>query len=600
MQELTRSLSELALLNRRLRILCLHGYNGSGSALRGQIAHLLPILSYYGDCVFADAPSLMQGDHGWWHARDNGSEVNYQGWDRSRAALIRLFNEQGPFDGVLGFSQGAILTSVLCGLRHPAGQPPTPEYPFSFSFAIMFGGFSARDTQLSKVYDQRDLYKLPSLHVYGTTDMIVNEVDSMKLARRFDGPRIIIHGGGHIVPSFWKFKETLGYFVKEQFERKGRWLDQQFEQSMAAQATPTPPDRGRALHDDSHAHQAQSSGSGAGLLVPGSADRGRSQSRDPSRSRGASREPSPSPGPVPHTDGEAHRQSGTLTIPLWASGPTSMRVVFPKGHHAQASPILVVFRGGAYSTARGSGEGTVEWAAARGFLAVEVEYGTASTHRYYPDNFADAARAIRLVRSRAKVWNANPDRLALLGYSAGAHLAALVATRPKMHRNYEDDLFDKFSARPNLLILAYGVLSFVDGYHPNAYVRSVNNFFGSDEAFTHEYRQQFSAEYLVDHKTPPTFVWTVERDVLVPPSQSKLFADAMKAQGRDVEYKLYKTGAHGVGLALHAGGDVEGWTQSMLHWVESHWGGGGGASSGSGGGSSGGRKHFFKDLFHKH
>lgn len=261
-----------------------------------------------------------------------------------------------------------------------------------------------------------------------------------------------------------------------------------------------------------------------------------------------------------------------------------MRVVFPKGHHAQASPILVVFRGGAYSTAHGSGQGTVEWAAARGFLAVEVEYGTAATKRYYPDNFDDAARAIRLIRSRAKVWNANPDKLALLGYSAGAHLAALVGTRPKMHRNYEDDLFEKFSARPNLLILAYGVLSFVDGYHPNAYVRSVNNFFGSDEPMSHEFRQQFSAEYLVDHKTPPTFVWTVERDVLVPPSQSKLFADAMKKQNRDVEYKLYKSGSHGIGLALHAGGDVEGWTTTMLDWIEGHWG----------------KKSFFKELFHKH
>lgn len=567
MQGLSRSLSDVSLSNRRLRILCLHGYNGSGTALRTQIGHLLPILSYYGECVFVDAPSLSEGDHGWWHARDYGDRVDYDGWGRTRAALVRIFYEQGPFDGVLGFSQGAILTSILCGLRHPAGQVPTPEHPYMFSFAIMIGGFQARDSYLSTLYDRRGLYKLPSLHVFGTADTIVSETDSMKLARIFEGPRIIIHGGGHVVPNFWKFKETLGYFVKEQYERKGVWLDHQSQQASTAGRAPL----------QSHGGQ-----DGSGLLVPGSAARGRSPSRHPARSR----DPSPSPPADPHSHANADfaRHSGNLVIPLWSipDSPT-MRVVFPKGHHAQASPILVVFRGGGYATPRGSGGGTVEWAAARGFLAVEVDYGTASTGRFYPDNFSDGARAIRLIRSRAKVWHANPDKLALLGYSAGGHLAALLGTRPKMHRNYDDDLFDKFSARPNLLILAYGLLSFVDGYFPNAYSSSVNNFFGSHGAKPLEQRQQFSPEYLVDHKTPPTFLWTVESDVIVPPKHSKLFAEAMQKQGRDVYYKLYKTGYHAIGLALGAGGDVEEWSTTMLQWIEGHWG----------------KKHFLKDLFHR-
>lgn len=505
-------------LKRRLRILCLHGYSGSGTIFRNQITHLLSILSDYGDCIFVDAPSLSEGDSGWWHARENGGTVDYEGWERSRAALVRIFNEQGPFDGVLGFSQGAILTSILCGLRHPPGQPPNPECPFRFSFAVMIGGFQARDTNLSTLYDKRELYKIPSLHTFGTADYIVSEADSMKLAERFDEPRIVIHDGGHVVPDTKEFKATLQVFVKEQYENKGIGLD----------------------------HQGQQ----------------------------ASTSPSPSPSAGPHSiqSDNSARHLEHIVIPLWSTPDSlTMRVVSPKNHHTQRSPILVVFRGGGYATPRGSGEGTVEWAAARGFLAVEVDYGTESSKRYYPDNYSDGARAIRLIRSRAESWNANPDRLVLLGYSAGGHLAALLGTRPMMYRHPDDDLFDKFSARPNLLILAYGVLSFVDGYTPTAFSSSVNNFFGPHAEKTLEQRQEFSPEYLVDQETPPTFVWTVEPDDIVPPNHSKLFAEAMRRQGRDVKYKIYKTGYHAIGLAVGAGGDVEEWPNTMLEWMEGHW-----------------------------
>lgn len=161
----------------RLRILCLHGYLGSASVLRSQCASLIQAVSPYADLVFVDAPSLATGDYGWWHFRSS-----YDGWAKSRAYLAAVFATQGPFDGVLGMSQGAVLTSILCGLD---------EFPFAF--AIMFGGFRAQDPMISPVYTRRKRYAIPSLHVYGTSDNIVAPEASAQLARAFTAPTVVVH-----------------------------------------------------------------------------------------------------------------------------------------------------------------------------------------------------------------------------------------------------------------------------------------------------------------------------------------------------------------------------------------------------------------------
>jgi len=132
----------------RLRILCLHGYHGSADTLRAQVRSLFKGLESWVEFVHVDAPSLSSGDFGWWHAvpsrrsprrGDPGvgtRPMHYDGWDRTRDWAVALFNDQGPFDGVFGFSQGAALSSLLVGLRSPDGMM-TPERPLSFNFAMM-------------------------------------------------------------------------------------------------------------------------------------------------------------------------------------------------------------------------------------------------------------------------------------------------------------------------------------------------------------------------------------------------------------------------------------------------------------------------------
>jgi acetyl esterase/lipase len=261
-----------------------------------------------------------------------------------------------------------------------------------------------------------------------------------------------------------------------------------------------------------------------------------------------------------------------LDVPLWPDRRRpSMRVVLPTTPRSEAAPAIVVFRGGAYASSSGSGAGTAEWIATQGMVGIEAAYGARNTNTFYPANYADGARAIRLVRSRAREWGIDEHRVAVLGYSAGGHLASLVSTQPSVYLDPRDDLASGVSARPDLVVLGYPVISFVDGYSPGAFVGSVDNFFGQNDP-NETLRRQFSNELHVESGHPPVFIWTTADDALVPFTHSKLFAEACRSAGVPVEFTLFPRGPHGMGLALDAPNEARGWTTQLLAWLAQQWG----------------------------
>ena len=147
---------------------------GSAAQLRGQMA----VLELDVELVAIDAPSLARGGNGWWHADD---ELRYRGWSETRALIESL----PPFDGVFGFSQGAVLASLVVGI-------------VPMRFAIMVGGFPSRDPRHAEIYG--DGYAVPSLHVIGRRDGVVPPDRSRLLAEKFIAPTIFEHDGGHVIP----------------------------------------------------------------------------------------------------------------------------------------------------------------------------------------------------------------------------------------------------------------------------------------------------------------------------------------------------------------------------------------------------------------
>jgi hypothetical protein len=170
---------------RDLRMLCLHGYHGSGAILRRQMAPLAAAIPPGVELAYVDAPSLSEGDFGWWHE-------GFRGWERTRDWAVELLRTGPRIDGIFGFSQGAALTGLLAALRD--SDPSIPQ----FEFAIMVGGFTA--TMPQHADPLRHKLTVPSIHVTGRADVIVPRRDSLLLADRFADPLVIEHPGGHVIP----------------------------------------------------------------------------------------------------------------------------------------------------------------------------------------------------------------------------------------------------------------------------------------------------------------------------------------------------------------------------------------------------------------
>lgn len=210
---------------KKLRILCLHGYHGNASILKEQMRMLTGELDHLAEFVHVDAPSLSQGDFGWWHAVTeehpalNGSAgvgsgvTRYKGWATTRERMIALLAEK-KFDGIFGFSQGAALAALLVGLRAPDGKT-TPDKPLAFDFAMMAAAFLANDPALATLYESRASYDLPSLHIIGRSDSIVPGEASRMAAAKFARPVVLEHGGSHIIAGTPEIRKQLAFFLEE-------------------------------------------------------------------------------------------------------------------------------------------------------------------------------------------------------------------------------------------------------------------------------------------------------------------------------------------------------------------------------------------------
>ena len=185
---------------RDLRVLCLHGYHGTGPTLRRQLAPLAAALPANIEYVYADAPSLASGDFGWWHE-------GFSGWERTRDWIVELLRSGPPVDGLFGFSQGAALTGLLAALRESPGAPDGLD----FGFAIMVGGFTSFLPQHAHLFPRQ--LTVPSVHVTGRSDGIVPRPDSLKLAERFTDPLILEHDGGHVIPGTSAIADPIARFL---------------------------------------------------------------------------------------------------------------------------------------------------------------------------------------------------------------------------------------------------------------------------------------------------------------------------------------------------------------------------------------------------
>lgn len=254
------------------------------------------------------------------------------------------------------------------------------------------------------------------------------------------------------------------------------------------------------------------------------------------------------PGEAPGAQGAEDRDRPTLTIYLPG------RDAVPTG--------VIVCPGGGYGALADNHEGrqVANWLNSMGIAAFVLKYRLGPRY-HHPVELGDAQRAIRMVRAQARDFGISPDRIGIMGFSAGGHLASSAGTHFDAGKADAADPIDRQSSRPDFLILGYPVISFTT---PFTHQGSKRNLLGDnpDPALV----QSMSSELQVSARTPPTFLFHTNEDKGVPAENSILFYLALRKNGVPAEIHVFEKGPHGVGLALRDPA-LSLWPTLLVNWL---------------------------------
>jgi acetyl esterase/lipase len=221
-------------------------------------------------------------------------------------------------------------------------------------------------------------------------------------------------------------------------------------------------------------------------------------------------------------------------------------------------PAVIICPGGGYSVIVYDGEGisTAKKMAANGIAAFVLKYRLPGSSTYDNKNLPlkDAQQAIKVVRENASKWNISPNRIGIMGFSAGGHLASTLAT----HYHPLIDNRKNTSLRPDFQILVYPVISMQDSL---THLGSRNQLLGKNP--NTEDINNFSSELQVDDNTPPAYITHATDDNVVDVDNSIFYFEQLRHHKVPVEMHIYQKGNHGF-IFKH-----ETWTAPLFQWMKS-------------------------------
>ncbi|MFM7038984.1 MAG: alpha/beta hydrolase [Planctomycetaceae bacterium] len=233
----------------------------------------------------------------------------------------------------------------------------------------------------------------------------------------------------------------------------------------------------------------------------------------------------------------------------------------PQPNQQPSRTAVVICPGGGYGIHAVDHEGTqpARFFNRLGITAFVLRYRLAPYRHPVPLN--DALRAIRFVRSHAEEFQIDPDRVGIMGFSAGGHLASTALTLFTPPDAAAADPIDRLSSRPSFGILGYPVISFSAEF---AHRGSARNLLGPDASA--DQLAALSSDRNVTKDTPPTFLFHTAEDSGVPPENSIAFFTACKRAGVPAELHVFQQGQHGVGLAPgHPA--LQSWLDTATTWL---------------------------------
>ncbi|HYH63722.1 MAG TPA: alpha/beta hydrolase [Urbifossiella sp.] len=257
--------------------------------------------------------------------------------------------------------------------------------------------------------------------------------------------------------------------------------------------------------------------------------------------------PGKAPGETKDVGPETYNETkpGQIDVKRLTNVSKPQLLVYPAPKGKANGTAVIVAPGGGYSILAIEHEGTqtCEWLNSLGVTAFLLKYRVPKRTMQMPDNLAaiqDAQRAISIVRSQAAEWNIDPNRVGMLGFSAGGNLTAWASLTEKRHYDAIDDA-DKASSRPSFAALIYpAYLTDKDG--------------------------NLKAEYPVTKASPPMFMAHAHDDGVTPVGSVALYLALTKA-GVPAEVHVYERGGHGYGM--RAGPNpVSSWPARCADWLK--------------------------------
>lgn len=271
------------------------------------------------------------------------------------------------------------------------------------------------------------------------------------------------------------------------------------------------------------------------------------------------------PADHPANEGDAPKFVGTLE---WMERVTRSPAVTPflPEPGKRNGTAVVICPGGGYSGLAMEKEGLEvgRWMQERGIAGVVLRYRSGGGKNQQPVPLQDAQRAIRLVRSRAAEWGIEPQRVGILGFSAGGHLASTAATMFDEGNATSADPIEKQSSRPDFAVLVYPVISMEEGVTHGGSRKNLLGENAADELVAH-----WSTYRRVTDKTPPTFLIHAGDDEAVPVINSLLFYEALVAHKVPAELHVFEAGGHGFGM-LRGDRPADKWPELLEPWLVSH------------------------------
>lgn len=263
------------------------------------------------------------------------------------------------------------------------------------------------------------------------------------------------------------------------------------------------------------------------------------------------------------------------TVLLWPNGapgalgtddsdkPT-LTIFLPTTGQANGTGVIVC-PGGGYRALASNHEGrqVANWLNSLGIAAFVLKYRLGPRY-HHPIELGDAQRAIRMVRANAAQYGVATDRVGIMGFSAGGHLATTTGTHFDAGNPGDVDPLQRMSSRPDFLVLGYPVISFTTPYTHRG---SLENLLGDHP--DPKLVASLSNELQVTAQTPPTFLFHTTEDKTVPVENSVLFYLALKKAGVPAELHIFERGPHGVGLATMDPA-LSKWPELLAIWFREH------------------------------